>query len=247
MTRREELAEGVVLYLGDCRDILPSLPRADTAIVSDPPYGIGFQYGDAYADNGGTDYVNLLACLRPFARCLLQYPEEAMRVFVPLFGPPDEVFTWVYNASDRQSRIFSFWGLDVDFGRFLVPAKNPSDNRVATMVSSYDWTADYQQIKNVSPEKTDHPCQVPLALMQRIIKFIAAPEIIDPFMGSGTTGCAAIKAGRRFTGIEVEQAYFDIARHRIEAVLNQPDLFGAHPEREARRYPTFDWEARNQT
>lgn len=230
MIRKEELADGITLYLGDCREVLPFLPHDRVAVVSDPPYGINYQYGDAYDDNGGEAYKALLEALKPFPRCLLQYPEETMKVFVTMFGAPDEVFTWCYNANTaRQSRLFSFWGLDVDFGRVLVPAKNPTDSRVASRVSSYDWTADFQQIKNVSLEKTDHPCQVPTALMLRIIRFIEAETIIDPFMGSGTTGVAAIQAGRKFTGIEIEPAYFDIARRRIEEVLQQPDMFATLP------------------
>jgi site-specific DNA-methyltransferase (adenine-specific) len=230
MTKVEHIAEGVTLYLGDCRDLLPAIGRVD-AIVTDPPYGIGFKYTDAYADTGGTPYEELLAVLKPFPRCLLQYPEETMAYLVPLFGPPDECFTWAYNSNTaRQSRMFSFWGLDVDFKRVKVPAKNPTDPRVSPFVASYDWTDEFQQVKNVSAEKTGHPCQVPTALMERIIGFIDAEMIADPFLGSGTTGVAAVKLGRKFTGIEIEPKYFDIACRRIEQATRQQDMFIEKPK-----------------
>lgn len=227
--REEILAEGVRLILGDCREILPTLGKVD-AVVTDPPYGIGFKYDGSYADLGGSKYIELLSALKPYPRCLLHYPEETMRYFVPLFGPPSECYSWVYNSNTaRQSRLFSYWDIDVDFGRVKLPAKNPTDPRVAALVTSYDWTGDFQQVKNVSAEKTDHPCQIPSALMERVIRFMDADVIVDPFTGSGTTGVAAVKLGRKFIGIEVEPKYFDIACKRIEAALDAPDMFVERP------------------
>jgi DNA modification methylase len=225
MSGRVEQIGDCMLVLGDCREVLPTLGRVD-AVVSDPPYGIQFRYGGEYRDLRGSAYVNMLAALKPFPRCLLQYPEETMEYFVPLFGAPNECFIWVYNSNiARQARIFSFWGLDVDLSRVRVPAKNPTDPRVSSLVTSYDWTADFQQVKNVSREKTKHPCQVPSGLMERIVTFIRSDTVIDPFMGSGTTGVACVKLGRKFIGIEIEPKYFDIACRRIEAAYAQPDLF----------------------
>ena len=79
------------------------------------------------------------------------------------------------------------------------------------------------KVKNVSKEKTKHPCQMPLEVMKRIIGIL--PDnclIIDPFMGSGTTGVAVIEmnkeqnANREFIGIEIDKEYFNIAKERIE-------------------------------
>ena len=73
----------------------------------------------------------------------------------------------------------------------------------------------------------EHPTQKPVDVMKWCIEHIPFPnrEILDPFMGSGTTGVACVKLGRRFIGIEREPKYFDIACRRIEAAYNQPDLF----------------------
>ena len=103
------------------------------------------------------------------------------------------------------------------------PYKNPNDKRIKQLVANgskgtdiYDWW-EVQQVKNVSKEKTAHPCQMPLKVMENIIGIL--PEdytIIDPFMGSGTTGVACRNLGRDFIGIEMSKEYFNIAKERIE-------------------------------
>jgi site-specific DNA-methyltransferase (adenine-specific) len=82
------------------------------------------------------------------------------------------------------------------------------------MVASYDWTIDYQQVKNVSLEKTEHPCQIPTALMRHVLRLFDG-DIIDPFMGSGTTLVAAKQLGREAIGIEIEERYCEIAVKRL--------------------------------
>jgi site-specific DNA-methyltransferase (adenine-specific) len=78
----------------------------------------------------------------------------------------------------------------------------------------------------------DHPTQKPVDLMEWCISQIpeVARTILDPFMGSGTTGVAAVKLGRKFIGIEIEPKYFDIARKRIQAALDAPDMFVEQPK-----------------
>ena len=79
----------------------------------------------------------------------------------------------------------------------------------------------------------EHPTQKPIELMEWCLSLLPdASTILDPFMGSGTTGVACVKLGRRFIGIEIEPRYFDIACRRIEEATKQPDLF-IEPPREA--------------
>ena len=79
----------------------------------------------------------------------------------------------------------------------------------------YDWWF-VNQVKNVSKEKTSHPCQMPLEVMKNIIGIIPKEYIIfDPFMGSGTTGVACDELGRDFIGCEIDEDYFDIACQRM--------------------------------
>ena len=123
--------------------------------------------------------------------------------------------------------------LNLIWGGVRQPYKNLNDKRIKERIARgckgaklYDWW-NINQVKNVSKEKTEHPCQMPLEVMKNIIGIL--PDnclIIDPFMGSGTTGVAVKEmnkeqnANREFIGIEVDKKYFDIARQRIESEVN---------------------------
>jgi DNA modification methylase len=81
-------------------------------------------------------------------------------------------------------------------------------------------------------EKNGHPCPKPIGWMTWLVNLATrrGERIVDPFMGSGTTGVAAVKLGRRFTGIEIDAGYFDIACRRIDAALTEPDFFIEQPK-----------------
>lgn len=84
-----------------------------------------------------------------------------------------------------------------------------------------------QSIAATNAERVGHPTQKPLSLMKWCIDQAGNPQtILDPFMGSGTTGVAAVQMGRQFIGIEREQKYFDIAVRRIEQAQKQAEMFG---------------------
>lgn len=209
------------LHHGDCKQILPKLNHG--LVITDPPYGIDFKYG-VHKDSPDL-YADLIACLTPYPKVVLQYPEEMMRYMVPLWGAPDDIYTWCYNSNtNRQTRLWGFWGIKPNWNAVKQKSKNFGDPRVNDEVRSYDWCSDIQQVKNVSGEKTNHPCQIPLDMMKRIIAFTGAETIIDPFMGSGTTGVACIKMGRKFIGIELDPDYFKIACERIQRAYDQPDM-----------------------
>ena len=114
-----------------------------------------------------------------------------------------------------------------DFTKVRQPYKNPNDKRIKERITRgqtgaklYDWW-NINQVKNISAEKTKHPCQMPLEVMKRIIGIL--PDnitVIDPFMGSGTTGVAVVElnrggCNRNFIGIEMDKKYFEIAKGRI--------------------------------
>ena len=212
------------LWHGDCREVLPLLPQVDV-MISDPPYGIGFMYDGDYKDSGGDEYSSLLSVFYGKKAILLQYPEETMKYFVPLFGVPDDCVAWCYNSNtNRQFRLWSFFGVSPKFEAYRIKPKNPTDSRVSESVRSYDWFDDLQQVKNVSLEKTDHPCQISVAQMERIVSLSGESSVCDPFMGSGTTGVACARMGLQFVGIERERKYFDIACRRIEDAQRQGRL-----------------------
>lgn len=222
---RVEVIGDCTLYLGDCHKVMPLINSAEAIIVTDPPYGIGFEY-NTHDDIGGNEYLSLLEPFGLFPRVMLQYPEEMMQYMVWLWGAPNDVYTWCYNSNtNRQTRLWGFWGVKPDWNTIKQPCKNPTDPRVNSDVRSYDWCSDIQQVKNVSAEKTDHPCQIPVELARRVVALTKANVIIDPFMGSGTTGVACVKMGRKFIGIEIDPDYFEIACKRIRDAYAQPDMF----------------------
>ena len=222
MTRIERIGNAQ-LYLGDCRDILPTLGKVD-AVVTDPPYGIGFKY-ESHEDDA-TEYADLMLPLRGLPVALLQYPEEMMRLVTPVLGAPDECLAWVYPSNlPRQFRLWGLWRLRANFSGVRQPAKNPDCAKVKNLsVASYDWW-EQPQVKGNGAEKTAHPCQIPVSCVERVISLTGVQSVVDPFMGSGTTGVACMNLGRSFIGIEREPKYFDIACERIENALRQERLF----------------------
>jgi site-specific DNA-methyltransferase (adenine-specific) len=216
------ICERATLLQCDCREVLPHLPRVD-AVVTDPPYGIGFKYR-SHNDNAA-EYADLIGHLKGLPLALLQYPEEMMRLVVPVLGAPDECLAWVYPSNvNRQFRLWGIWGLSCDFSAVPQRARNADDPRVNEWVASYDWW-EQPQVKNVSEEKTAHPCQIPATSVERVLRLTGAKSAVDPFMGSGTTGVACARLGLPFWGIERDPEYFDIACKRIEQAQRQGDFF----------------------
>ena len=198
----------------------------DFTIVTDPPYNINFKYNE-YNDNmSDDDYIELINELECYKMAIIHYPEESMKYFVPALGVPDEVNVWAYNSNlpGRQSRLINYYNTIPDYNKVLQPYKNPNDKRIKQQIAkgkkgtrSYDWFSDIQLVKNVSKTKYNHPCPVPVKLMERIILLTTNPGdlIVDPFCGSGTTGIACLNTGRRFIGMEIDTKYFDMASDRL--------------------------------
>ena len=123
----------------------------------------------------------------------------------------------------KQHRVIGFFNVSPDFSKVEQPYKNPNDKRIQKKINAgkqsrlYDWWK-ISQVKNISKDKTEHPCQMPIKVMENIIGIL--PEyytIVDPFMGSGTTGVACKNLNRNFIGIEKDKKYFLIAKERIKS------------------------------
>ena len=208
-----------MIICGDARVELSKLPYA-ALILTDPPYNIGFKYGQ-YKDNlPDTEYIARLALLKNHAEtvAVIQYPEETMRYVVPALGVPDKVIAWCYNTNlrARAFRLISIYGRKPDFATVRQPYKNPGDRRVKKLIEAgsagaplYDWWADIQMVKNVSLEKSIHPCPIPEALVERLILVLThkGETVLDPFCGSGTVPFVAQNLGRKGIGIEIDRAY----------------------------------------
>jgi DNA modification methylase len=211
---------GITIYHGDCREVLPDL---EGTVITDPPYNIGYEYGDSYKDNLSEDeYRELIASTVRLPSVVLHYPEDMFGVAVALNELPEEVVAWTYNAhTPRKWRTIAWFGCKPDFSLVRQPYKNLSDKRILAKLDAgsegcalYDWWHE-EQVKNVSEEKTEHPCQIPLEVMVKILQVTPCDQVIDPFAGSGTTLRAAKDLGRRAIGIEIEEKYCEIAAKRL--------------------------------
>lgn len=212
-------ADGITIYNADCMDIMPSLVSG--TVVTDPPYNIGYHY-EGYADNLDVEtYQDILRVACRLPSVVIHYSENICALSWTLEEIPTKMVAWVYNSNTaKQWRGIAWWGNKPNFENCGQPYKNPSDKRIAKRISEgqqarlYDWW-EVNQVKNVGVEKTEHPCQIPLSLMKRVLQITNAEVIIDPFMGSGTTLVAAKELGRRAIGIEINKKYCDIAIERL--------------------------------
>jgi site-specific DNA-methyltransferase (adenine-specific)/modification methylase len=203
------------LYLGDCMDILPTLPKVD-AVITDPPYGIGIANNPVRQMHEKMDWDSSVPESSLIDACIA-FGEVAVVWGGNYFNlPPSQCF---YVWDKMQPQEFSLAMCEQAWTNKKGPAKI------------------YKQ--SVLSYRKEHPTQKPVELMAWCINQIGNPEtILDPFMGSGTTGVAAIQLGRKFIGIEREPKYFDIACKRIEQAVAQGQLFA--PEQPKQIQEAFD-------
>lgn len=215
----------IELILGDALVEMPRIKakEAKFVIVTDPPFNVGYHYNTYKDDMDAEDYFEMLQSVFQYAPfVVVHYPEEIYKIAFQVGEFPDKVVSWVYNSNTpRQHRDIAFFGVKPDFRQYGQPYKNLNDKRILKLVAEghsarlYDWW-EINQVKNVSKEKTEHPCQMPLEVMKRIIGILPIDyTIVDPFMGSGTTGLACKLLNRNFVGIELDKKYFEIAQQRI--------------------------------
>lgn len=220
MTRVEVIGRAT-LYLGDCRDILPTLGKVD-ALISDPPYGISLKTN--FADRKcsrmtkANNYAPIAGDDEPFDPAhLLPFPVVALfgaNYFSPHLPKADQWFVWdkrcgmaVNDMSDAE----------------LVWVKGTG--RISTRLLQHMWNGMLKDSER--DERRLHPTQKPVAVMEWIVAQLTKPNqtVADPYMGSGSTGVAAVKLGREFIGCELSTEYFDIACRRIEDAQRQGDMF----------------------
>ena len=218
------------LYLADCMEVLPTLPKVD-AVITDPPYGARTHAGARTGADGGVVLIDF-ACLpdEQFIPLCLQLVEKASR--------------WVVMSCEwRHAAMLEGFGALVRLGVWVKPNGSPqfTGDRPGTgweaiaclhREGKKRWNGGGHHAVWTFP-KTDgeHPTQKPLALVSKWVQQFTdhAETILDPFMGSGTTGVAAIQLGRKFIGIEREPKYFDIACERISRAVAQGRLFEPEP------------------
>jgi site-specific DNA-methyltransferase (adenine-specific)/modification methylase len=215
---RVERIGDATLYLGDCLEILPTLGPVD-AVVTDPPYGVAVDVEKLNRSSGPLQYWHTV-----------EHAGTEWMTGIVALGVP----TILFGANCYAAKLPSCQG-------WIVWDKQ-ADGFAQGSPAELAWTNFLHNLKmfrlNYRGFTTDrdpkyHPMQKPLALMTWCIGFlpVVAHTVLDPFMGSGTTGVACANLGRKFIGIEIEPRYFDIACERIRRAYEQPRLPGLEPEK----------------
>ena len=208
------------VYNSDFRDC----KIANGLTITDPPYNQGYHYNNYKDKMSEEEYIRLLSKI-PKPCVIIHYPEETINLLPKAIGINcEQIVCWVYNSNTgKQSRLISWWGCKPDFSKVLQPYKNLDDKRIQERISQgkvgsklYDWW-EINQVKNVSNQKWNHPCQIPEKVIQNIILTTAVKgdKIIDVFAGSGTTGFVANKLGFDCDLYEIDKKYCDIIKKRV--------------------------------
>lgn len=228
MTHRiENIADGVSLYLGDCREILPTL-RPIAALISDPPYGIAARAGMGGGDKGdGGMWAGVTIAgdedtsVRDEAISLAAAPFAVLSA-VRIQHPPGTKATVVWNKGEHTGA-----------GDLRLPWK-PSFELIH--IGGNGWSAPKRTggiisinaiagcVGNRNDGHRYHPFEKPVDLMAHFVSRAPDGLIVDPFLGGGSTAIAAIKLGRPFAGIEIREEFFEIAKLRIIQSLRQLEM-----------------------
>jgi DNA modification methylase len=218
----------------EANDWFPTIKDESVQLfVLDPPYNVGYGYNTFKDRKKQSDYIAeqvdiLNQCSKKLVEggsiFYLNYPESAADVWANVnFLTRFEIITWIYNVHSSGSPVrkatrswlwFSKGNPLINQSAFDGEYQNPTDKRVAQRIkdgfkpAGYDWW-EFQQVKNVSKEKRDHPCQLPEAMVSKIILGASNPGdlVCDVYSGSGTTAVAAIKNGRKFDGCDLDKKY----------------------------------------
>ena len=217
------------LYHGDCLEIMPTLGKVD-AVVTDPPYGVmlGETKNGKARDKGQQAYTMFSDTPDYIKTCVVPAIELALSISTRAIVTPGNRNSWLYPSPSD----IGVWYNPAGTGRgewgyilahlILYYGKDPRAGKRATASSSWGLNDSVRSIK-----QSLHPCPKPEKFMNWMVNKASTGDelILDPFMGSGTTGVACMNLGRKFIGIELERKYFDIACERIDMAQRQTRLF----------------------
>jgi site-specific DNA-methyltransferase (adenine-specific) len=226
---RTEVIGRATLYLGDCREVLPTLGKVD-AVVTDPPYEFETAGAGIFRTNRkNMDEIEAAGLADGFDHSILSGEQFGAAV--------------VFAHNDQWAKLLPH--MAAKWRRFAIcqwhklnpmPVAN-KHYQPDTEIYVHAWNPDFAPVGDLPQKKRyiianggqdtsiGHPTVKPLLVMQKIVANVAGNSICDPFMGSGSTGVATLIAGRDFIGIEREPKYFDIACRRIEDAQRQGDMF----------------------
>lgn len=203
----------VDLYCGDCLEFLPAMPPGSVdAVITDPPYGVTKHPWDRLPKQEELDEMRRVSRgpVALFGAALVR----ALKGVLGLTPDPDRIYIWhnTFTLTHSDGAFWQWqpvyvWGHLKGLGRDVV-----------TMAA------------NKGGDRRCHPTQKPVALMMRLLEAAPPGVILDPFMGSGSTGVACVRLGRDFIGIEQDPGHFATAQQRIAEAQAQPALELAGPE-----------------
>lgn len=218
--KRKEIIGNATLYLGDGYEIAPQLGMMD-ALVSDPPYQFKASGGGQYRKNRkclediiskGLDKGfehSILNTMLYKAVVVFCHNDQLPGLLAYLQGSFHQFCVMTYHKTNPQPFANKHYAPDTEF---FIHAWNGGGHPVGFLSDKKRYI-----IGQNGKSGFDHPTVKPLDVMLKIIKNINGDRILDPFMGTGTTGVAALMQGKEFLGIEQDEKYFDIACARIEA------------------------------
>ena len=216
---RVEHIGDATLYLGDCREILPTLGKVD-AVVTDPPYGIGWKPRVNHKNQPWVDVIDF----------------DIREILVGKFN-----VVWGGQYFADKLPINEGWltwckrpvGGGLDFandGRSYATTELAWRDHGKAMFMLHVWDGG-MRAGHEDNRTFCHPSQKPIEVMEWCVRQLPAEAstVLDPFMGSATTGVACVRLGKPFIGIEREPEYFEIACERIRRAQAQPNLFSEPP------------------
>jgi site-specific DNA-methyltransferase (adenine-specific) len=224
------------LILGDCLEVMKTLPdKSVDAVITDPPYGIGFYYNgkqeiantpEKYWAFMGPVYRETMRLLRPGGFFAIWQAALNFRYFWEWFGDDIHIYAACKNFVQLRKTAINYGFDPIVIGykcgeKPLCPTKEDPKRNIDFFVAN---TAAVVSKPNL---RIQHPCPRPIDQMHEIVSNFSIPRgtILDPFMGSGTTGVACVQTGRDFIGIEIDPGYFAIAERRIKEAQAQGNLF----------------------
>ena len=218
-----------VLYLGDCLEVMKGFPeKTFDAIVTDPPYGIGFNY--KIKKDVAKDPISYWEWLSPIYKCMINLLKDGgffaiwqtqlyMKHFWDWFGDHIHIYAACKNFVQIKKNVSIGYGWDPIV---MFYKKGSASLRPVEQKRSHDFyvaNTAYWVTRTEAPEK-QHPCPRPIDQVEQIIDnfIIELGMVLDPFLGSGTTAVACEKLNRRWIGIEIEKKYCDICVERLRKI-----------------------------
>jgi DNA modification methylase len=199
------MREGARLILGDCLEVMKTLPdKSVDAVITDPPYGIGkAEWDNAFP----TEWYGEASRVSPFTGIITD--DFALKHSIPMVG---EDYVGMVAARNINGMTFT----KIGFSNWIACVLAGKISR--RIQNSFEFI--------VFGDKPDHPSPKPIIYMTKLISLLTKPgdTVLDPFMGSGTTGVACVQTGRDFIGIEIDPGYFKIAERRIREAQAQGSL-----------------------